>query len=464
MASNLKQNVDIETETDNQLDSNMKLLRSLRFQHIVDINMVRVFFVVLFAASVVAMIPSLRPSYSEVEKRDLQSFPEFTLKALASGDFFDDINLWFSDTFPARDTFVEINTNVTNLFGVNTVQVHGELDESDEIPDIENTESVESQPQEVSKPAEAPPPPVQPVVEQLGAILIVDNAAFEYYNFKQDVANNYANAVNRAASLLAGKAQVYDMIIPTSMGITLPQSVRDTVKSSDQKSAIDYMYSLMLPEVKKVDCYGKLMSKRDEYIYFRTDHHWTALGAYYSYRELMETMDRSPAELASFTEYRFDGYLGSFYSQSGKKPQLGATPDHVMAYAPTQLTDIVTVTQTGATVNFPIIRDGNAMSESSKYLSFVGGDNPLGTMINPTITDGSSCLVVKESFGNAMVGFLTQNYQTVYVVDYRYIHKIYGGKLTDFVNERAIQDVIFVNNISATRSPSLVNAIASFVG
>ncbi|MEE0808502.1 MAG: DHHW family protein, partial [Acutalibacteraceae bacterium] len=283
MTNDLKENIEIEGE--NQLDSNMKLLRSLRFQHIVDINMVRVFFVVLLASAVVAMIPTLRPKYSEVEKRDLQTFPRFTFKALVSGDYFDAINLWFSDTFPARDTFVEINTNVTNLFGINTVQVHGKLDEADEIPDVDNIESTQSKPQEESKPAEAPPPPVQPVVEQLGAILIVDNAAFEYYNFKQDVADNYINTLNRAATVLEGKSKVYDMIIPTSMGITLPQSVRDTVKSSDQKSAIDYMYSKMIPAVSRVDCYGKLMSKRDEYIYFRTDHHWTALGAYYSYRE-----------------------------------------------------------------------------------------------------------------------------------------------------------------------------------
>ena len=469
MADDIKEiNVVDESEADEQLDSNMKLLRNLRFQHIVDINMVRVFFVILFAAAIAAAIPMLRPSYSEIEKRELQKFPKLTFSSFFSGDFFDGINLWFSDTFPARDNFVALNTYVTNVFGVNTVQVHGDIEQGDEIPDAAPQESEPSS-EEQEAPSEAPestapPAPVAPVVEQLGAILIVDNAAYEYYNFKQDVANNYANAVNRAAEVLSGRSQVYDMVIPTSMGITLPPSVRSTVKSSDQKAAIDYMYSLMSDTVKKVDCYSKLMSKRDEYIYFRTDHHWTALGAYYSYRELMDTMGKTPADLSTFKEHRFDGYLGSFYSQSGKRPQLGNTPDHVMAYEPMQFNSIHTITQTGAAVDFPIIRDGNAMSTSSKYLAFVGGDNPLGTMINPAITDGSSCLVIKESFGNAMVSFLTQNYGTVYVVDYRYIHKVFPGKLIDFVNERGIQDVIFVNNISATRSPALVNAISSFVG
>ena len=477
MANNIKE-VDLvdKNESESQLDSNMKLLRNLRFQHIVDINMVRVFFIILFVAAIAAAIPMLRPSYSEIEKRELQKFPKFTFKALVTGDYFDGINLWFSDTFPVRDNFVELNTYVTNTFGINTVQVHGDVEQGDDIPDVVPQESepssedaATSEPSDDSVSSESPessepPAPVGPVVEQLGAILIVDNAAYEYYNFKQDISNKYANTVNRAAELLKGKSQVYDMIIPTSMGVTLPQSVRETVKSSNQKSAIDYMYSLMSGDVKKVDCYSKLMSKRDEYIYFRTDHHWTSLGAYYSYRELMDTMGKKAADLSSFVEYRFDGYLGSFYSQSGKKPQLSNTPDHVMAYAPPQFNSINTVTQEGATVNFPIIRDGNAMSASTKYLAFVGGDNPLGTMVNPEITDGSSCLVIKESFGNAMVGFLTQNYGTVYVVDYRYISKVYPGTLINFVDERGIQDVIFVNNISATRSLTLVNAISAFVG
>ena len=85
-------------------------------------------------------------------------------------------------------------------------------------------------------------------------------------------------------------------------------------------------------------------------------------------------------------------------------------------------------------------------------------------MTNPEITDGSSCLVIKESFGNPLVPFLTQNYQTVYVVDYRYINQVFPGTLRQFVDERGIQDVMFINNVSATRSPALVNALSAFVG
>ncbi len=457
-----------KNEEERNIDDNMKLLKNLRTQHIVDINMVRVFLIIWLAAAVLAILPMFRESHSEVEKRDLKKFPKFSFSALVSGDYFDEINLWFSDTFPLRDGFVSLNTKITNAFGVNTVQVHGEIEQGDVIPDITTSEDVsadftpepEPQPQPVPQPE---PEPQLPAVEQLGAMLIVDNAAYEYYNFNQAVADNYTATINRAAMILEGKSQVYDMIIPTSMAITLPDNFNGSTNSSDQKKATDYMYSLMTPNIRKIDIYNTLLSHKNEYIYFRTDHHWTALGAYYAYRDLMTAKGAVPAELSAFKEYKFDGFLGSFYAESGQKASLGNTPDYVMAYEPTQLQKIHTFTTSGE-INYSIVSDGNVLSAANKYLTFVCGDHPYGVMTNPTITDGSSCLVIKESFGNAMVAYLTQHYQNVHVVDYRYINQVFSGTLRQFVDERGIQDVMFINNISATRSPALVNAISAFVG
>lgn len=475
------------SEEERSLDDNMKLLKSLRSQHIVDINMSRVVLVVWIAAAILAVLPVFRPSYSEVEKRELTKFPEFSIGALVSGDYFDDISLWFSDTFPLRDKFVSLNTKLTNAFGINTVQVHGDIQQGDEIPDIvssemssssessqtesvietdKNTESEVSSEEVVTSTIESIPEETGPAVEQLGAMLIVDNAAYEYYNFNQVTADNYAATVNRAAAILEGKSKVYDMIIPTSMAITLPESYSGSTNSSDQKRAIDYMYSIMAPNVNRVNVYDTLLNHKDEYIYFRTDHHWTAMGAYYAYRELMGAKGVVPAELTAFKEYKFEGFLGSFYAESGQKASLGNTPDYVLAYEPTQLQYIRTFAPStmpnGA--DYHIVSDGNRLSAANKYLSFVCGDHPYGIMTNPTITDGSSCLVIKESFGNAMVAYLTQHYQNVYVVDYRYINQVFPGTIRQFVDERGIQDVMFINNISATRSPALVNAMSAFVG
>lgn len=468
---------DIETEKNQEeqnLDDNMKLIKNLRLQRIVDINMVRIFLIVWVAVSVCTALPVFRPSYSEIEKRELKKFPKFSFSALVSGDYFDEIGLWFSDTFPLRDSFVSLNTKVTNAFGINTVQVHGQIEQGDEIPDITQSEPTQASDESVSSDTGAQevvsseevaviPEPQQPAVEKLGAMLIVDNAAYEYYNFNQATADAYVSTVNRAATILDGKSKVYDMVIPTSMAITLPENFNGSTNSSDQKKAIDYMYSLMVPNISKVDVYNTLLSHKNEYIYFRTDHHWTALGAYYAYRDLMGAKGVAPAELSAFNEYRFDGFLGSFYAESGQKPSLGNTPDYVSAYEPKQTQYIHTYTKSGE-IDYHIVSDGNKLSAANKYLSFVCGDHPFGIMTNPEITDGSSCLVIKESFGNAMVAYLTQNYQTVYVVDYRYINQVFPGTLRQFVDERGVQDVMFINNISATRSPVLVNALGAFVG
>ncbi len=455
---------DEKTVEEKNIDENMKLIRSLRAQNIVDINMVRIFIVVWFAAAILAVLPVFRPNYSDVEKRELKKFPKLSLSSLASGKYFDEIGLWFSDTFPMRDKFVSLNTDIAGKYGINDVEVHGEIVQGDEIPDVIEPDA-SSKPETPPEPPSTPPAnqPSEPAVEQIGAMLIVDNTAYEYYHFNREVSDSYAATVNRAAALLDGKSKVYNMIIPTSMAITLPDDIKSNTNSSDQKKAIDYMYSKMTPNVTRVDAYTTLANHKKEYLYFRTDHHWTALGAHYSYRELMKAKGVTPVGLDAFDEFKYEGFLGSFYAESGQKASLGNTPDYVMAYKPKQLQYIKTYTKSGV-IDYNIVSNGDKLSAANKYLTFICGDKPYGIMTNPAITDGSSCLVLKESFGNAMVAYLTQHYQNVYVVDYRYIKEVFPGTIVQFVDERGIDDVMFINNISSTRSKPLVNAMAAFVG
>lgn len=437
-----------------------KLMRSLKFQRMINVSGIRVFFAVLFIVAVIALIPALRPKYSDSEKRNLASFPEFSFSALMSGDYFDGINVWFSDTFPFRDTLVNINSYLNGMLDTGNVEVHGEVEKGDDIPDINPDGN------KTDTPITEPPKTQEsqaPAVEKLGAIMVVDNAAYEYYNFNEATSQAYASHINRAAVILGDKANVYSIIAPTSMGITAPKDIVKDVNTSDQRKAINYMYSLMSKDVKKVPLYDTLLSHKKEYIYFRTDHHWTALGAYYAYCNYMSTKGGTPVPLSQFTERQFPGYLGSFYSASQKSPKLSSTPDTVYAYEPKH--NLMTLYYEDGTVKeTTIIADGNQIGTSSKYLSFIHGDKPLGIMKNPEITDGSACVVIKESFGNAFVPYLTQNYETVYVIDYRYFSKIDNRTLLKFVEDTGAQDVVFINNISATRNAALVNAIGSFVG
>ena len=82
-------------------------------------------------ASVIVWIIPLRPTESAFEQRELAKFPAFSWEALASGSYFDDISLWFSDTFPARETFVQMSSGIRRSFGLQGETIHGTVQESD---------------------------------------------------------------------------------------------------------------------------------------------------------------------------------------------------------------------------------------------------------------------------------------------------------------------------------------------
>ncbi len=434
------------------------------------------FFGVLLVLSVISWIIPLHPTESEAEKRELAKFPAFSVQALASGDYFDGINAWFADTFPFRDVYVSANGRFKSLLSLGGTTVHGNVEQGDAIPDQPAVPEEPSGEEPSADEPAVPPSADEPdheiqepdmtdvPVETLGAILIAGDTAYEYYNFSQSAADIYTKAMNRAASLLEGKATVYDMIVPTSMDITLPASVRKGVNTADQRKAMDYMYSSMSDSVKKVDIYENLRNHRDEYIFFRTDHHWTALGAYYAYEEYCKARGVQPADLEQdFTKAEYPGFLGSFYSDSGKNPAL-AGGDTIAAYVPKDTNSIAITQNDGSPLNWMVVSDVSTWAASSKYSCFIGGDNAWSVIENPAVTDGSACIVIKESFGNAFVPFLVPDYQKVYVVDYRYISKVKGDKLSALVDATGAKDVLFINNVSATRNESLMNAVASFVG
>lgn len=467
----------IETENiiekqEEEFDEKAVLSAFRRFR-IIDVFMVRVFFLCLFAVFVIALIPTLRTSYSPSENRQLEKFPEFSFKALCSGDYFDDINLWFSDTFPFREQLITVNGFLKSAYAGQGVQVHGQIENSDDIPEDsasseENApveQETETKPAEEAVASEPEPQKPQPIVEQVAALLLVDDTAYEYYNFNKGVADNYANALNRTAELLPD-TNIYNIIVPTAIGIKLQPEIAANVNSSDQKKAIDYMYSLMSDRVNKVNVFDTLYAHRDEYLYFRTDHHWTALGAYYTYSDFMKAKGIEPTPITSFTESQFPGFLGSFYNTTGKNPRLAANPDTVFAYnspnAP-QMTITSIANNQPYSATYPVIRDGNAMGQGSKYLSFLGGDIPFSVITNESIEENSVCTVVKESFGNCFVPFLTENYRTVYVIDYRYFSQVDPRGIQQFVLESGTSDLVFINNISATRNASLINTLNSLV-
>lgn len=424
------------------------------------------FFTMIGIIGILSLVLS-RPSKSETEKRELAKFPEFSFSALLDGSYASAIDTWYSDTMPNRDSLITLNNKLWVVKGFSIGgEVQGTVTQGDDIPnvfddpliiptqpDTNNTTSTTQKPED-----ETTKPDPDNKGETINALYVYDNAAYSYFSFIKSTSAKYVGAIETAATRLDGKANVYDIIVPLATDIVLKDSVRENLNTSDQRAAINYMYS-GFKKAKTVSIFDTLRNHRDEYLYFRTDHHWTALAAYYTYVEWADVKGITANALDSYETVTFDGFLGTLYAKTNSAA-LSKTPDEVIAYYPNGTNNITITQNDGSTLYWKIVTDVSNWATGSKYNTFIGGDNQFSIIENPEITDGSACVVVKESFGNAFVPFLVDHYQYVYVIDYRY----YYGNFYSFVEQNNVQDVIFINNISATSTSARVDDLSRMLG
>ena len=435
------------------------------------------FFAALYIGTALAFAMPLRPSYSETEKRELAKFPKFSTNALLNGSYFDGITSWFSDTFPMREQLTKMNTSLKKLSGFDSVAIHGDVEQGDEIPDAPYEETTAATTAPVTEPATevqtTAPATTAPVTEPpqttlpekpdvnvqvLGAILIAGNSAYEYYNFSSDLAPQYISAVNNIRNA-APNCNTYTLLVPTSMDIDLNDAIRADINTSDQKKALDYFNSSFRGVTPVTGIYESLREHKADYQYFRTDHHWTALGAYRAYEQFAYAKGIQPVPLSQYETGKYDGFLGTFYASSEQSPALGNTPDTVITYKPFNNFDFTITDADGNTKEWNILTDVTDYAPSMKYLTFIGGDNPLSTVTNHDLTDNSACLVIKDSYGNALVPFLIPHYQRIYIVDPRH----YNGTLSEFVSENNVDDIVFISNVSTTRNSIFIDAMTGFM-
>ena len=323
--------------------------------------------------------------------------------------------------------------------------------------ETQNVDSVTEQAEETQSTEEETTYPVftaEGKLKDYSSVVTIGDSAYELYTYLDKVAENYAKSVNKVASNLKGKTKVYDLVIPLSSAITFPDNFKDKIQSSDQQEAMQKIQEKMNKNVISVDVYDTLMQHREEYEYFRTDHHWTTLGAYYAYREFCNAKGIEPEELDAYKSKEFEGFLGSFYNDTSDA-KLKANPDTLTAYYPNADSICHVTASDGSKYDWPVIYDVSNYGAGLKYSTFIASDNPYTEIENKDLDDGSSCIVVKESFGNAFIPFLVDHYQTIYVVDYRY----WTGSITKLAKEKKVEDVLFLNNLSMIRNKSLVGKL-----
>ena len=393
-------------------------------------------------------------TYSESERRKLKTKPKLTISGLLDGNYFNQYREYFADTFPNRETLMKSNTTLNGFyyfgglgsddsaslvvdFNANAAQ-QGEALKVTEDP--EATGSVDE-----SEPQKKPSEPLASA-EQLGSVVLIGDSAFDVPHADNDQIVKYAQAVTAIADTLGSNVKTFSMPVPNSAEFYTHKEYH-TGKTS-QKAMFDLCKENLGSNVTFVDAYSVIERHTEEYIYFRTDHHWTHLGAYYAYNALCKSAGFTPVNKDDFATGQWENFVGSLYTYVANYPQgqvLKNNPDTVHYWKPSAnitTTCYNTTALTGGYAMGTICRVGEDVD--NKYLTFMGGDHPIA--IVETDTPGPTILVIKESYGNALISWLTNHYSKIILIDPRqYYGKNSDINLAEFAQSQGVEQCLVVN-------------------
>ena len=277
------------------------------------------------------------------------------------------------------------------------------------------------------------------------SIYVWNNQGFELFGSDEARATTYAETINGFADKLNG-ITVYDMVIPNHTEMGLPQRLKDSdAPSTSQAENIKSIYSKLSDKVTPVNAYNYLADHNDEYIYFGSDHHWSGLGAYYAYSAFAKTNNLPVLSPDDCTEQQIEGFTGTFTNTAS-----GLDTDTVHYWEfPYEVTmDITDESGNVNTYTSPYYQYAEAGSLT--YGVFIMGDHPL-TVLNSASENaetGKKIAVIKESYGNAFVPYLTYNYEEVHVIDFR----TFGDNLVSYCQQNGIDEVLFLNGVMSANT------------
>lgn len=411
--------------------------------------------------------------------------PKLTFSGLMDGSYAAARRSNYAENFPQSERLKNMNTQLNGFYkfsglsGENDVSliINANGNVADHGASLENPSSSKPDTQEVSSsepsaPEESSEPsseePTQPssyvedgaIVENLGAALLIGNRAVEVPYADYNSLDNYAAAVTGIADALGSSVRTFSIAVPNGAEFYTTEEYHSGVSS--QINMIDYVYEKMGSNVQTVDAYSKLAAHIDEYIYFRTDHHWTQLGAYYAYTAFCEKAGFKAEPLSKFQTGEYTNFVGSMYNFLADYPQaqiLRDDPDTLEYYEP--FVEAKARYYTDATLNEEYVIGVISYvgdSVSNKYLCYLGGDHPV-TVIRTDVEDGPVCLLLKESYGNAFAPWLTSHYSKIIVVDPREFNR--DGKpsldLVSFAQEQGVNDCIVLNYPMMLSSDSYIS-------
>lgn len=342
--------------------------------------------------------------FSPQENRSLQQNPTFSVESLVSGEYMADFESYCSDQFVLRDRWISLKARMELLLGKS-----------------ENNGVFLCENQHLLEPFSAPSS------SDLDSRIYAINS----------LVNNLSVPVHVA--LIPSAAEIYRDLLPVG------------IENDSQIQVIDYVYNGVTAN--SIDIASSLLKHSNEYIFYRTDHHWTSLGAYYGFKALSESMGLSIPELHEYEERRTvtDDFLGTTYSTSGFA---WVKPDSMEIFREQPEGTVIQRYESPTGEVIPLY-DFDQLTVKDKYSFYLGGNTPR-LVIDTKAENKPILLIIRDSYCDSLTPFLLDQFSQIHILDLRY----YRDSITSYVTENHIDQVLViysVNNFSTDRNLVLLS-------
>lgn len=331
--------------------------------------------------------------YSESENRMLAQKPEFSMANLASGKYMKDMEDYVTDQFFIRDKWINLKVLEDLALGKresNGVYI-GKKDHLMEIPGAPNQKAL-------------------------------DNNLDAISNFSASHPD-----INTVMTLIPNAAYVYNHLVPRNAPVR------------DQEADIKYVQSAVGTSLNFVDLTKTMTSHKDEEIYYKTDHHWTTLGAKYAFDALSTALGiDSPTQ-----EYTIYPVTHSFQGTLTSKSGYDKGKDTIELYIPQNVNTDCLVNFVDEGKRTASMYESAALENKDKYEVFFGGNHSRVDISTP-MEGKKNLLLFKDSYANCFIPFLVPYYRNIIVIDPRY----YYDNIESLITDNEITDILFLYNVN----------------
>lgn len=418
----------------------------------------------VFLALTVLFLFLPRSTFSELEKRDLAEFPDYANYKGKLADYTSDISTWFSDSEPYRDHFMTFSMNLRHALSYR----HGDADDAISFKPADTPIAAEANPGMLQEGeaglSDYQLSDVNAKAASSGTIIIGSGSsvrALMAFGGSSKSGDKIVNAARVYHDAFPG-VNIYTLVAPLATEFYLPEKGKSL--SKPQKPVLDYIRQSLPAGVKYVDVHSAIGDHIDEDVYLRTDHHWAPLGAFYAARAFAHTAGVPFKELDSYDSHVIHNFVGSMYGYSHDISVKNAPEDFVY-YTPRGLNYKTTYTTFHTDKGFYITSASKPYQgqffhkfnngSSNAYLTFMGGDQSL-VKVSTGTPSSRKLLIIKDSYGNAVPGYLFYSFGEVHVVDFRY----FPYSLREYVKNNGITDIVLAFNIfNACSVPNMKRVI-----